>query len=212
VFTQFTATAWSGAFAATVLPSLNAGLNWYLGHLTTNGTIKVNRRPLLAGTLTYTQFAPAVLQIPLASLTSGATDADGDAVKLTGIDLTTTNGITLVTNSTSIFYSNYVSAVDRFTYTVGDGRGGSATGAVQITSSPIARFTSVPSFGGNATALQFAGRPGWTYYVERSTNLPVWLTISTNVAPASGIISYIDDFHDLSTPPPWSFYRLRWFP
>jgi hypothetical protein len=48
--------------------------------------------------------------------------------------------------------------------------------------------------------------------VERSTNLPVWLTISTNVAPANGVFDYIDDFHDLDEPASSAFYRLRWSP
>jgi autotransporter-associated beta strand protein len=211
VFTNFTAPAYSGAFAVTVLPPLGAGLNWYTALLATNGSIKVNRSPV-PGPLTFTNVAPTVLQIPIASLTGGATDVDGDTIELTGINLTTTNGITLVTNSTFILYSNYVSAIDRFIYTIGDGHGGSATGEVQITSSPTARFASLPVVGANSVTLQFAGRPGWIYYLERSTDLPAWLTISTNVAPASGVFEYTDDFRDLTAPPPWAFYRLRWMP
>jgi autotransporter-associated beta strand protein len=211
VFTNFTASAYSGAFAATILPMLNSGLNWYTGMLATNGTIKVNRSPV-ANPATFTNEAPEVLQIPIASLMANDTDADGDTITLTGINLTTTNGITLVTNNTSILYSNYVNVIDQFNYTISDGRGGSATGAVHITSSPTGRFTSYPNWSGNSVTLHFAGRPGWTYYVERSTNLPVWLTIWTNVAPANGVFDYADDFHDLNQPPSTAFYRLRWSP
>jgi hypothetical protein len=211
VFTNFVAPAYSGAFAGTILPVLNSGLNWYTGGLTTKGTIKVNRSPV-AKLLTFTNVPPFVLQIPMASLTSNATDADLDTVTLAGINLTTTNGITLLTNDTFILYSNYVSVIDQFNYTLSDGHGGSATGTVQITSSPTGRFTGDPSSSGNSMILHFAGRPGWTYYVERSTNLPVWLTISTNVAPANGVFDYIDDFHDLDEPASSAFYRLRWSP
>jgi len=210
VFTNFSAVAYAGAFASMVLPQLGGGLNWYTASLTTNGTIKVNRSPV-AGLLTFTNVAPNVLQIPISSLTAAAADADGDVVRLSGVQLVTTNGITLVTNSTFILYSNYVSAIDRFSYTLTDGRGGSATGAVQITSSPIGRFVAMPQYSGNSATLQFAGRPGWTYYLERATNLPpAWLTIATNVAPASGVFGYTDGFPDLPAPPPWAFYRLRW--
>lgn len=211
VFTNFTANAYSGAFSATILPPLTNGLNWYTGMLTANGTIKVNRSPV-ANPATFTNEAPLVLQIPIASLTANDTDADADPITLTGITLTTTNGITLLTNSTFIFYSNYVSVIDQFNYTISDGHGGSATGAVHITSSPTGRFTSSPSGSGNSVTLHFAGRPGWTYYVERSTNLPIWVTISTNVAPASGVFDYTDDFHDLNEPASTAFYRLRWSP
>jgi autotransporter-associated beta strand protein len=211
VFRPFVATAYAGEFSTATLPELDAGLNWYTGLLPTNGSIKVNRSPA-ANPLTFTHVAPTVLQSPRASLTSNATDADGDPVTLSGIDLTTTNGITLMTNNGFILYSNYVSAIDRFGYTLSDGRGGSVTGAVQITSSPMARFTSYPSLNAESTTLQFAGRPGWTYYLERSTNLLGWTTISTKVAPASGILDYVDDFADLVMPPGAAFYRLRWSP
>src|SRR5206468_1859501 len=83
VFTNFAAGTYSGAFAATVLPPLGGGLNWYLGDLTTNGTIKVNRRPVTE-LLTFTNVAPQVLQIPIASLTAKASDADGDPIRVTG--------------------------------------------------------------------------------------------------------------------------------
>ena len=58
------------------------------------------------------------MQIPLASLTATATDPDGDAITLAGINLTTTNGITLTTNSTFITYSNNANVADRFTFTI----------------------------------------------------------------------------------------------
>lgn len=211
VFTNFAAGVYSGAFAATILPTLNGGLNWYTGMLTTNGTIRVNRSPV-ANPVTFTNEAPIVLQIPIASLTANDTDADGDTITLTGINLTTTNGITLLTNNTFIFYSNYVSVSDQFSYTLSDGHGGSATGAVHIASSPAGRFTDFPSGSGNSVTLHFAGRPGWSYYLERSTNLAAWATIWTNVAPASGVFEYADDFHDLTEPASTAFYRLRWLP
>jgi hypothetical protein len=60
--------------------------------------------------------------------------------------------------------------------------------------------------------LHFAATPGWTYYLDRSTNLAIWVTIWTNVAPASGVFDYADDFHDLNEPASTAFYRLRWSP
>ncbi len=140
VFTNFNAATYSGTFASTILPALSAGLNWHLGRLTTDGTIRVNRAPV-ANTDNATNAPSYVLQIPIASLLTNDTDADTDTLSVSGITLTTTNGITLTTNATTIFYSNSVSVSDRFTYTLSDASGGSATGAVQITSLPI---TNVP--------------------------------------------------------------------
>jgi hypothetical protein len=211
VFTNFVALAYAGAFASTIMPTLNGGLNWYLGDLSSYGRIKVNRSPLLGPTLYFTNIPGAQLEIPIASLTAGASDPDGDAVTLSGINLTTTNGVTLATNDTTIFYSNNANPADLFNYTISDGHGGSATGAVVIAASTIGQFISPPGVSASSVTLHFAGGPGLTYYVERSINLPpAWLTISTNIVPANGILDYIDDFHDLSEPPSSSFYRLRW--
>jgi hypothetical protein len=171
----------------------------------------VNRSPVPGQTLYFTNSPGAQLQIPIASLGAGASDPDGDVVTLSGINLMTTNGVTLITNGTTIFYSNNANPADQFNYTIGDGHGGSATGAVVIAASTIGQFISLPSVSASSVTLHFAGGPGLAYYLERSINLPPdWLTISTNIVPANGIIDYIDDFHDLSEPPASSFYRLRW--
>lgn len=215
VFTLFSANSYTGAFVATDLPALNSGLNWYLGRLVTNGSIAVNRRPVASPLPTFSNTAPAVLQIPFTILTANAADADGDSLELAGITMTTTNGITLTTNGTSIFYSNRVSVTDQFSYTLSDGRGGSATGVVNIVnigSSPAAEFAGTPVADSASVHLHFSATPGWTYYLERSTNLPVWVTIWTNIAPASGRLDFTDDFHDLDGPPAAAFYRLRWLP
>jgi uncharacterized repeat protein (TIGR02543 family) len=132
VFTNFAAGAYSGAFAATNLPTLNSNLNWYLGHLATNGTIKVNRKPVVNG-VTVANTPGQVLPIPIASLIGSATDADGDSLSLAGFDPVTAYGITLSADSTYIYYSNSANVADQFNYTISDGHGGNTTGLVQIT-------------------------------------------------------------------------------
>lgn len=214
VFTLFAAPAYSGAFAATILPTLNAGLNWFPGGLTTDGTIKVNRRPVTSP-LTFTNVAPSVLQIPFATLTSNSTDADGNTITVSSVNLTTTNGITLTTNAGSLTYSNLASVTDQISYTITDGHGGSTTGIVNVVnigSSPSAQFTNSPSANATSATLHFVGTPGWPYYLERSTNLVDWATISTNVAPPSGLVEHTDNFQDLAEPASAAFYRLRWAP
>jgi autotransporter-associated beta strand protein len=211
VFTLFAAPAYTGAFATTSLPALNAGMNWYLGCLTANGTLKVNRSPVV-NPLAFTNTSLAPLQIPIASLTAAATDADGDTITLAGVNLTTTNGATLLTNSTFISYSNNVYVADQFTYTVSDGHGGSATNTVNIAPMTGGQFSSCPTVNANSLTLHFAGSAGSTIYLERSTNLTGWLTIATNVMPANGLFDYIDDPLGSSAGPSSAFYRLRWSP
>jgi hypothetical protein len=135
VFTNFSANSYSGSFTTTILPALSAGLNWYLGKLTNNGTIRVNRQPV-ANIDFFTNTPSLVVQIPISSLVTNDTDPDADVNFVSGINLTTTNGVTLTTNSTFINYSNFVNVTDRFTYVISDGSGGSSTGIVQIAASP----------------------------------------------------------------------------
>jgi autotransporter-associated beta strand protein len=204
VFTNFSASAYSGTFGTFVLPPLNPGLKWYTENLSINGTIAVNRSPI-SNPITITNFPPNVLEIPIGRLLANVTDADGDPITLASVELTTTNGITLLTNGTHLYYSNYVNVPDKFSYVVMDGRGGSAIGTVYITNSAAARFASAPVLNANGVALSFVGRPGSAYYLERSTNLLSWLTISTNVAPSSGLF----DFLDPNPPYPAAYYKLQ---
>src|SRR6185369_6125910 len=96
--------------------------------------------------------------------------------------LTTTNGVTLVTNGTTVFYSNTANPNDLFNYTINDGHGGSATGTVMIAAWTIGQFISPPNVNASSVTLHFAGGPGLTYYLDRSINLPPdWVTISTNL-------------------------------
>jgi autotransporter-associated beta strand protein len=203
-FTIFSAPAYAGSFNEFSLPTLGSALNWDTGSLPINGSIRVNRAPV-AAPIAFTNTPPLVLEIPIASLLANATDADGDALQLASIDLMTTNGITLTTDSTFIYYSNYVNIPDQFTYVISDARGGTTVGAINITNSPAARFDTAPALNDGALALHVVGRPGSTYYLERSTDLSAWITISTNVAPSSGLFDYIDP----NPPEPAAFYKLR---
>jgi hypothetical protein len=210
VFTNFSAQSYGGAFTATNFPALAAGLNWYLGRLTVDGTIKVNRKPIIGVQVKATNTPPQVLKIPISSLIASGSDADADVLTLTSFGPVTTNGITLQSDGTYIVYSNAVNVADQFNYTVSDGRGGSVTANVQIYPNVAARFTGQPQPGANSVTLHFAGYPGKTYYVERSTNLFSWGPISTNVAPAGGSIDYTDNFSGLGGMPAAAYYRLRW--
>ncbi len=212
VFTLFSAQSYSGDFSTYILPPLGAGTNWYTGMLATNGTLRVNRKPSTTP-LTFTNTLPAVLQIPFATLAGNGTDPDGDSLAVSAVSLTSTNGVVLSTNATSISYSNNLGANDQFTYTLTDNHGGSVTGivnVVNIAQPAAAQFVGAPQANGNSTTLHFSATPGWTYYLERSTNVPDWKTIWTNVAPPGGTFDYVDDFHDLPAPPASALYRMRW--
>ena len=136
VFTNFNAGAYSGAFAATNLPALSDGsLNWYLGDLTVNGTIRVNRPPVANG-ITVTNTPGHVLRIPIATLLAGATDADSDLLSLANFDPVTTNGISLSAEGDYLYYFNSAVVTDQFGYTVSDGHGATVTVVATVVSKP----------------------------------------------------------------------------
>jgi autotransporter-associated beta strand protein len=203
-FKHFSAPAYLGTFSNVILPPLSAGLNWDTNTLRTSGSIVVNRAPV-PNPITLTNYPPAILEIPIVILRTNATDADGDNLQLTSINLVTTNGVTLTTNNTHIFYASNLPVPDQFTYTITDNRGGQATGTVYITNNPAARFASAPILNTSGLTLQLVGRPGVTYHLDRSTNLLTWLTISTNTAPANGLFQYFDP----NPPNPAAFYKLQ---
>ena len=45
----------------------------------------------------------------------------------------------------------------------------------------------------NVATAFFAGRPGWTYTVQRSTNLLNWTTIWTTNAPGGGLFHFTEE-------------------
>jgi fibronectin-binding autotransporter adhesin len=184
------------------------------GSIQTNG-VAVNlvvvtaNTPPVAATMTVPANVGVSLKIALADVATNWTDADGDTVVLAGINLITTNGVTLTTNNAYIFYPN-VTGNDQINYTVTDGNGGTNTGLINIvanTGSVTGQQATITVSGGTAT-MNFAGIPGDAYYVQRSTDLSTWTTISTNPAPANGVFQFIDN----SPPGTSAFYRLSTTP
>jgi len=142
----------------------------------------------------------------IADLLANDTDPESVATNFTGVSATSTNGATLSTNSTYVFYlpanadpTNNVT--DRFTYTISDGLT-TATGTVIVTMAPdptnqTQNIVKTETLGDGNSRLTFAGIPGRQYYVQRATNMnaPVyWQTLpnSTNPAGTNGLWTYTD--------------------
>jgi uncharacterized repeat protein (TIGR02543 family) len=157
-------------------------LNWYLGKLTTNGTIRVNRAPS-AATDTFNASTGVSLQIPIANLFTNDTDLDGDTVSLSGVVLTSTNGIALTTNATFIFYTNNFAGSDRINYSIHDGSGGVSTGAVLIT---ITVADVPPSISQQPTNLVIIAGSGAAFNVAASGSAPLAYQWRFNAADISG--------------------------
>ncbi|MFM2082515.1 MAG: hypothetical protein RL380_1206, partial [Verrucomicrobiota bacterium] len=94
-FDLFDAASFSGSFASTTLASpLPSGQNWYVGNLSTDGSILLNRAPTPANP-TVSRASGLTAKILISALTG--TDADSHTVTFDGASGVTTNGATVGT-------------------------------------------------------------------------------------------------------------------
>jgi hypothetical protein len=78
---------------------------------------------------------------------------------------------------------------DRFSYTISDGRGATATAQVEVTiGNSLAPEPNKLTISGACTVV-YQGTSGQTYVLQRSFDIQVWTSILTNT-PIDGIISY----------------------
>ena len=150
-------------------------------------------------------------KITVTNLLTSASDVDGDTLALVTAG-GSTNGALVMIGGGYVLYYNTNAVADQFTYTVGDGFGGtnSATVSINIDSTPLFGQSQIASVSGGTATLNFAGIPGYSYSVIRSTNVtfvPLDIIWTTN-APVGGLF----DYTDTSAPTPSAFYRLQYNP
>jgi len=200
----------------TLPPGTNSITAQYAGDADFTGSTNslnqvVNHLPV-AGNVNYYRGAVHSFKFKVSDLLTNVTDLDGDSNSISGFS-TSTNGITLTTSGGFVMYSNVNLVNDRFTYTVNDGFGGSATGTITITAQAFLTGQSATvSIGGSTATVGFAGIPGYSYSAQRSTNLVDWTSIGTTNAPANGRFNVTDDFSDLGVVPGSAYYRLQYNP
>ena len=218
VAAQMAAPWWSYAtrWERRVIPlALAAGLSWYLGNLTVDGTIFVNHTPVVSAIAMAAQSGvPAPLKIIGGK--HPPTDAEGDAMTVTSVGYTSGNGATVTTDGINVTYTAAAAftGADSFTYTVTDSKGGSSTATVSVTVTAAGEGfnrLSPPSPIGNGTVvLSYLGVPGYNYALDWATNLaaPInWMAVSTNTAGATGSLN----FTNTSTEPA-NYFRTRYVP
>jgi autotransporter-associated beta strand protein/parallel beta-helix repeat protein len=172
-------------------------------------TVTVQRSPIAAPDL-MGAFENHTQNVRVVKLLLNDSDEDGDPITLSAVGALSLNGGAVTLDGAFIRYvpAPGFSGTDFFNYTLTDGQGGSATGTVEVR----VRDESDPSLnqiGGievtpGGVKVRFAGIPGRSYSLERSTNLVVWSQISTVTAPEDGVIEFLD------TMPPggMGFYRV----
>ena len=170
-------------------------------------TLTVNQPPVAASDgAAATQ--DRAISIATAKFLHDDTDPDNDPLTIASVNAASINGGSVVLSNNVVIYAppSGFSGLDQFTYTISDGRGGSATGQVEVLvvsgSLPGQNQVSLtPTPGG--LLIRFAGVPGRSYALQRSTDLILWTPLTTVVAPAHGIIQYTDP----NPPQPMAIYR-----
>jgi subtilase family serine protease len=171
----------------------------------------VTNHPPVAADAFYCRLAGYPLHIAVADLATNWSDADGDAVSLAGIGVST-NGVTLANNAGKLVYFDTNNVDDQFVCTISDGWGGTNFQTVYI---DIVLTNTVPTIIGvgngsnGSVTLSLGGAPGDTYVLEATTNLispSAWQPLATNTLGTNGLWQFTDprvmDF-------PQRFYRLK---
>ena len=172
----------------------------------------VTNHPPVANVASYSRNAALnTYKISVTNLLTNASDADDDTLTLVTVG-GSTNGALVMIGGGYVFYYNTNAVADQFTYTVGDGFGGTNSATVSINTDPTPLFgqSQLASVSGGTATLNFAGIPGYSYSVIRSTNVtfvPLDIIWTTN-APVGGLF----DYTDTSAPTPSAFYRLQYNP
>jgi hypothetical protein len=167
----------------------------------------------LAATMTVYRTAGLNLIVSLGDVATNWSNASGYTPTLAGLNLVTTNGVTISTNGGRIFYVNTANVNDQISYTISDSLGTTSSGLINIVVlTAVTGNTSIANIQtGNPTTVTAFGIPGYNYGLERSTNLTTWVDIITNAAGSDGSISVTDSFTDLGGIQPASaYYRLKW--
>ena len=214
-----TNTVSGGSASSSALTTLPRGTNVitvvYLGDSNYLGSTNslnqvVTNHPPVASNVSYTRNAAVnTFKVLVSDLLTNASDVDGDTLSLVSVGATT-NSATIMIGGGYVMYYNTNAVADQFSYTVTDGYGGTntATVSIAIDSTPLFGQSQVGSVVGGTATLNFAGIPGYSYSVNRSTNLTDWVILWTTNAPASGVFQYIDN----PAPMPSAYYRLQYNP
>ena len=175
----------------------------------------VTNHPPVAAPAFYTNIPGLSLSIAIAGLATNWSDADGDAVSLAGVSVST-NGITLTNTGVALVYFSTNNVADQFICTISDGFGGTNCQTVAIAAGALPDttplITGVANNRDGSINLNLAGAPGYTYVLETTTNLVSpgsWLPLSTNVAGTNGVWQFADT---QATNYTQRFYRLRLAP
>lgn len=172
--------------------------------------VVVNSPPTFSG-YSVTTLKNQIVEAAFSALLAQASDPDNDSLSVTGVSAASAHGGTLTLTASGITYLpplDYLGP-DSFSFTLTDVRGASAQAVIQVAVLPESGWeTPAPSVTlqpGGSVQLQFFGVPGFSYQIQRSTDLQNWIILDTLVAPGSGALPY----EDTAPPAGRAYYRTR---
>ena len=183
--------------------------NWFGVAVSSNAVLGLNYPPQV-GLLPAATFTNTPITVSLGKLVSVATDPDGDLLTVTAVKSASSQGGAVQLSPLGATYQPALDflGLDRFTYTVSDGRGGAATGTVEVgvlsrtgLSGNMLPAVTLPT---GQVQVRFLGVPGRTYTMQRATQLPgAWITLGTTQTSGSGLGLILD----ANPPVGQAFYR-----
>ncbi len=139
-------------------------------------------------------------KVAISSLLAQTTDAESDPLTLDSFDASTTGGGSVVRVGDWLLYTPAAAGEDTFDYTVGDGRGGSATATITLQAPATSGSGQTRNVlriqpDGPDMEISFAGIPGVTYTIQVTDSLvgtPVWTDLDSVAAGPNGRFTYRD--------------------
>ncbi|MCX6896888.1 MAG: autotransporter-associated beta strand repeat-containing protein [Verrucomicrobia bacterium] len=196
-FTLFSAASVGGAFAATNLPVLDAGLNWWTGYnIATVVDYSVNQAPV-ANDLSLVATSGILASLKIIGGDNPPTGEPGEILSIIGVTQPA-NG-TAATDGTNVTFlsDGLFTGVNTFGYTVSDGRGGVATATVTVSVvNSVGGFTSLTPAGsvaGNTATLSYPAVPRYNVILDWATNRTAplnWMPLATNTVVKEKLLSF----------------------
>jgi subtilase family serine protease len=199
-----------GGVASISTSSLSQGMHTISNHYAGDGNFSGSSAnlspeesinpPPVAGTVVLQRNQNCGVKITVADLLTNDSDPDNEVLTLISAGPATGNGGAVVVTNGWIFYTPAAGFTnsDTFSYVIADSGDVQASGSVSVTVpvdlSQSQNIVSVETTDTNTTVINFQGIPGRAYTVQYTPSLqsPVWQTLGTSTAGATGAFQFID--------------------
>jgi RHS repeat-associated protein len=165
-------------------------------------TIQAGNQPPIAVDMSAQRLQDRSLKLLVEKLIGNDYDPDGDTIALASVSPTSANGAAVSIDSGWVIYEppTGFNSADSFTYTISDGKGGTATATVHISVVPVNDNAAshnivalLPQPDGSRL-IRFIGIPERTYRIQATTDLdnPNWVPLTSVVAGSNGLFQFFD--------------------